>query len=95
MRCYTRLLNISYKDLWKNEEVRNKIQNATGVHDDLSPNHGKETETQIVWPHLKILGHGEDNYAGDSERRKKGEEDRRRDGKITSKNGRVWGLEIP
>ena len=30
MRCYRRLLNISYK-----EEVRNRIQNATGVHDDL------------------------------------------------------------
>ena len=28
-------------------------------------------ETQIVWPHLKILGHGEDNSAADSERRKK------------------------
>ena len=24
-----------------------------------------------------------------------GEEDRRRDGEITSKNGREWGLEIP
>ena len=35
MRCYRRLLNISYKDHVTNEEVRNKIQNATGVHDDL------------------------------------------------------------
>ena len=25
----------------------------------------------MVWPHLKILGHGEDNSAGDSERNKK------------------------
>ena len=29
------LLNISYKDHVTNEEVRNRIQNATGVHDDL------------------------------------------------------------
>ena len=36
-----------------------------------SPNHGKETETQMVWPHLKILWHGEDNSARDSERSKK------------------------
>ena len=36
-----------------------------------SPNHGKETETQMVWPHLKILWHSEDNSAGDSERSKK------------------------
>ena len=65
MRCYRRLLNISYKDHVTNEEVRNRIQNATGVHD------GKETETQMVWPRLKILGHGEDISAGDSERSKK------------------------
>ena len=35
MRCYWRLLNISYKDHMTNEEVRNRIQNATGVHDEL------------------------------------------------------------
>ena len=36
MRCYRRLLNISYKDQVTNEEVRNRIQNAIGVHDDLT-----------------------------------------------------------
>ena len=35
MRCYRRLLNISYKDHVTNEEVRNRIQNAIGMHDDL------------------------------------------------------------
>ena len=35
MRCYRRLLNISYKDHVTNEEDRNRIQNATGNHDDL------------------------------------------------------------
>ena len=36
------------------------------------PNHGgKEMETQMVWPHLKILWHGEDNSTRDSERSKK------------------------
>ena len=34
MRCYRRLLNISYKDHVTNEEVRSRIQNAIGVHDD-------------------------------------------------------------
>ena len=34
-RSYRRLLNISYKDHVTNEEVRNRIQNAIGVHDDL------------------------------------------------------------
>ena len=35
MRCYRRLLNISYKNNVTNEEFRNRIQNAIGVHDDL------------------------------------------------------------
>ena len=35
MRCYRRHLNFSYKDHVTNEEVRNRIQNAVGVHDDL------------------------------------------------------------
>ena len=35
MRCYRRLLNISYKEHVTNKEARNRIQNAIGVHDDL------------------------------------------------------------
>ena len=35
MRCYRRLLNISYKDHVTNEEVRSRIQNAIGLHADL------------------------------------------------------------
>ena len=70
MRCYRRLLNISYKDHVTNKEVRNRIQNAIGVHDDLLTM-VKKTETQMVWPHLKILWHGENNSARDSARSKK------------------------
>ena len=69
MRCYRRLLNISYKDHVTNEDVSNRIQNATSAW--WSPNHGKVKETQMVSPHLKILGHGEDNSAGNSKRSKK------------------------
>ena len=35
MRCYRRLLNISYKDHVTNEEVRRKIQAAIGEYDKL------------------------------------------------------------
>ena len=35
MRCYRRLLNVSYKDHVTNEEVRRKIQAAIGEYDDL------------------------------------------------------------
>ena len=46
-----------------------KVVLASG--DDSFPNHGKEMEIQMVWPHFKILWHGEDNSARDSERSKK------------------------
>ena len=35
MRCYRRLLNISYKDHVTNEEIRRKIQAAIGEYDEL------------------------------------------------------------
>ena len=35
MRCYCKLLRISYKDHVINEEVRAKIQQAIGPHEDL------------------------------------------------------------
>ena len=35
MRCYRRLLNISYKDHVTNEDVRRKIQAAIGKYDEL------------------------------------------------------------
>ena len=35
MRCYRKILHISYKDNATNEEVRAKIQQATGPHEDL------------------------------------------------------------
>ena len=35
MRCYLKILNISYKDHATDEEVRAKIQQAIGPHEDL------------------------------------------------------------
>ena len=35
MRCYRKILRISYKDHVTNEEVRAKIQQATGPHEGL------------------------------------------------------------
>ena len=35
MRCYRKILHISYKDNATNEEVRAKIQQAIGSHEDL------------------------------------------------------------
>ena len=35
MRCYRKILSISYKDHFTNEEVHAKIQQAIGPHEDL------------------------------------------------------------
>ena len=35
MRCYSKILHISYKDHVTNKEVRAKIQQAIGAHEDL------------------------------------------------------------
>ena len=35
LRCYCKILHISYKDRVTNEEVRAKIQQAIGLHSDL------------------------------------------------------------
>ena len=35
MRCYSKILHISYKDLVTNEEIHAKIQQAIGPHNDL------------------------------------------------------------
>ena len=70
MRCYRRLLNISYKEQVTNEEeVRNRIQNAIGVHEDFLTIVKKRKQT--VWSNFKILVHGEDVSAGVSEGSKK------------------------
>ena len=66
MRCYRRLLNISYKDHVTNEEVRRKIQAAIG---ELDP--GQETKAKMVWPCLKVFWFSKDNPTGHSERKNK------------------------
>ena len=89
MRCYRRLLNISYKDHVTNEEVHNRIQNAIRVHDDLL--------TMVKKRKLRWYGH----ISRSSGMAKtvpqgtvKGARRRGRDRKITSRNGREWGSEI-
>ena len=68
MRCYRRLLNISYKNHVTNEEVRRKIQAAIGEYDELL--------TLVKKRKLRWFGHisrssGLDNPTGHSERKKK------------------------
>ena len=54
MRCYRRLLNISYKDHVTNAEVRRKIQAAIGKYDELLTL-VKKRKLKMVWPCLKVF----------------------------------------
>ena len=84
MRCYRRLLNISNKDHVKNQEVRNRIQNAIGVHDDLLT---MEKKRKLRW-----YGHTwRRQYCRGQWKEQEGEEDRRRDGKMTSMDRLEFG----
>ena len=68
MRCYRRLLNISYKDHVTNEEVRRKIQAAIGEYDELLT---LVKKAKMVWPCLKVFWLSKGNPTGHSERKKK------------------------
>ena len=68
MRCYRRLLNISYKDHVTNEEVSRKIQAAIGEYDELLTLVKKR---KLKWPCFKVFWFSKDNPTGHSERKKK------------------------
>ena len=59
MRCYRKVLHISYKDHVTNEKDRAKIQ------------HRKETQTAVVWSCFPFIRSGQNHLARHSERGKK------------------------
>ncbi|WP_419585718.1 hypothetical protein, partial [Thiolapillus sp.] len=50
MRCYLKILHISYKDHVTNEEVRAKIQQAVGPHEDLLTIEKKRCSGMVMFP---------------------------------------------
>ena len=93
MRCYRRLLNISYKDHVTNEEVCNRIQNAIGVHDDLL--------TMVKKRKLKLSGHISrasgmaKTLLQGTVKRSRGEEDKKRwDDNINEWTGKGFGYSL-
>ena len=70
LRCYRRLLNISYKDHVTNEEVCRKIQAAFGEYDELLTL-VKKWKPRWFGPCFKVFLFSKDNPTGHSERTKK------------------------
>ena len=93
MRCYRKILCISYKDHATNKEVHAKIQQATGPHEDLL----------TIIKRCKLQWYGHDSRSSglakpSCKAQWKGEEDkvdRRKGGKTTSGNGQAWSTPSP
>ena len=56
MRCYGKILHISYKDHVTNEEVIAKIQQAVGPHED--PLTRERDAIEVVWTCLPFIRSG-------------------------------------
>ena len=85
MRCYRRLLNISYKDHVTNEEVRRKIQAAIGEYDELLTMVKKR---KLRWfDHVSMSSGLANTILKSTVNRKKEEVDRRRGEKTISNSG--------
>ena len=69
MRCYCKILRISYKDHVTNKEVHAKIQQAIGPHKDLLTT--VKRQTAVVWSCLPFIRSGQNHLARHSERGKK------------------------
>ena len=85
MRCFRKLLGISYRDHINNEEVKARTGNAIGLYDDLLPSVKRRklkwsgtSHYHLDWP---VLSYMEQFKGGDEEA------DRGNDGKETSKSG--------
>ena len=93
MKCYRKVLRISYKDHVTNEEVLAKIQQAIGPHEDLLTI-VKRRKLQWYGHVFRSSGLAKTILQGTV----KGEEDKADGGrgmKTTSGNGQAWSLPIP
>ena len=69
MWFYRKILGISYKDHFTNEEVCTKIQQGIGPHEDLLTII-KKTQTAVIWSCLPFIRSGQNHLARHSEREK-------------------------
>ena len=71
MRCYRKLLGITYLDRVTNDNVRRMIKEAIGPYDELLSINCQVTQTEMVWPHDEVNRTVENHTAGDSRRNQK------------------------
>ena len=93
MRCYRKILHISYKDHVTDEEVRAKIQQANGPHEDLLT---IVKRRKLQWYGLvsRSSGLAETILQGTVKGGRR-QADRGRGGKTSSGNGQAWTSQSP
>ena len=94
MRCFRKILHISYKDHVTNEEVRAKIQQAIGPHEDLLTI-VKRRKLQWCGHVSRSSGLAKTILQGTVKGGEEDEADRGRGGKTTSGNGQAWSSPNP
>ena len=93
VRCYRKLLRILYKDHITNEEVRAKIQQAIGPHEDL-PTIVKRHK--LMWyGHVSRSSGLAQTILQGTVKGGKDKADRRGGEKTTSGNGQAWSSPSP
>ena len=93
MRWYCKLLHISYKDHVTNKEVRAKIQQATGPHEDLLTIVNKR---KLQWyDHVSCSSGLSKTILQDTVKGSEDKTDRGRGVKTASGNGQAWGSASP
>ena len=92
VRCYRKILRISYKDHVTNEDVRAKIQQAIGPHEDL--NIVKRRKLQWYVHVFRSSGRAKTVLQG-TMRAEEDKADRRRGEKTTSGNGKTRSSPSP
>ena len=90
MRCYRKILRISYKDHVTNEEARAKIQKAIGPQEDLLTI-VKRCQTAVVWSCFLFIRSGQNDLARHSER---GKETRQTEEEVVRQHQGMTGLEF-
>ena len=91
MKCYRKILYITYKDHVTNEKVSAKIQQAIGPHEDLMI----VKRRKLQWGHVSRPSGLAKTILQGTVKGGKDKADRGRGGKTTSGNGQAWSSAGP
>ena len=91
IRCFRKLLGISYRDHITNEKVKDRIRNAIGPYEDLLTS--EKTQTEVVRASHTIIWTGHDYLQGTVQGgRRRGRQRKRWEDNIKEWTGLEWNI---